>query len=62
MDGSRIRKEKYVFSNQNRYVWAGLRLLCAFFLATDKVIMHLSMLSPRVGGGGGGQTQGNLTF
>ena len=26
------------------------------------LLMHLSMLSPRVGGGGGGQTQGNLTF
>ena len=37
MDGSRIRKEKYAFSNQNRYVWTGLRLLCAFFLATDRV-------------------------
>ena len=25
-------------------------------------VMQLSMLSPRVGGGGGGQTRGNLTF
>ena len=35
--------------------------------STDSKVMHLSMLSPRVGGGGGGgggegQTQGNLTF
>ena len=37
VDGSRIHKEKYAFSNQNRYVWTGLRLLCAFFLATDRV-------------------------
>ena len=39
MDGSRIRKEKVAFSNENGYVWTGPKINPLFMIWCNCIIM-----------------------